>query len=120
MSIENPNSTDATMGMNLRARVETRVAELTAALNGPTHEGDRAGIQLALSEIAPLMTGDLDNIPQVVAFEMNTWLEANKHLAEYHTKAANRRAHATHAKHKTHGSGASGRQAVRHSKSGKA
>jgi mannose-6-phosphate isomerase-like protein (cupin superfamily) len=35
-----------------------------------------------------LLTGDLDNFPRVVAAELNTWLEASKHLDEYHRAVA--------------------------------
>jgi hypothetical protein len=30
------------------------------------------------------LTGDLDQIPRVVAAELSTWLEANKHINEWH------------------------------------
>jgi hypothetical protein len=31
-----------------------------------------------------LLTGDLDQIPRVVAVELSAWLEANKHINEWH------------------------------------
>lgn len=81
-----PNSTDATRGQNLRARVETRKQELELALStlGPDDRA-RADIELALAEVSGLLTGDLDHIPYVVAVELNRWLESNKHVNEWHT-----------------------------------
>jgi hypothetical protein len=52
----NINSVDATMGQPL--------------------------VELALSTIEGLLTGDLKNVPAVVASDMNLWLERHKHLAE--------------------------------------
>ncbi len=88
MSNITQNSTDATMGQSLRARVETRKQELETAL-GELPEGNhtRQDIEAALSQVSGLMTGDLDNIPQVVAADMSRWLEASKHLDEHPAKA---------------------------------
>jgi hypothetical protein len=82
---EKENSTDATRGQGLRARVEARKQELELALAGLGPD-DRArnDIQLALNEVGELLTGDLDQIPRVVAAELSTWLEANKHVNEWH------------------------------------
>ena len=41
-----------------------------------------ADIELALSTINELLTGDLEHVPSVVAADMSRWLERNKHLAE--------------------------------------
>ncbi len=88
MSIENPNSTDATIGQPLRIRVEARIAELTAALEAATSSATlRSDLEIALSEVEPLLTGDRDHLPAVVAVDLNRWLEANKHLAEFHHRA---------------------------------
>lgn len=88
MSIENPNSTDATIGQPLRIRVEKRMAELAAALDGaPVSTTLRSDLEIALSEVEPLMTGDRDHIAAVIAVDLNRWLEANKHLAELHHRA---------------------------------
>ncbi|MEO8703762.1 MAG: hypothetical protein ABI867_27175 [Kofleriaceae bacterium] len=77
------NTTDATRGQPLGARVETRKKELEAALATlALNDRDRPTIQLALDEITGLLTGNLDQIPRVVAVELNTWLEANKHVHE--------------------------------------
>jgi hypothetical protein len=78
------NSSDATMGQPIAARVMTRKHELEAALAALPAEDLRArgDLELALSTIGELLTGDLTNVPAVVAFEMNRWLENNKHLAE--------------------------------------
>lgn len=78
------NSSDATMGQPIAARVMTRKHELEAALDAlPTEDlRARSDIELALTSIGELLTGDLTNVPPVVAADMSRWLEANKHLAE--------------------------------------
>ncbi len=89
------NTTDATRGMNLKARVHVRKQELELAL-AKLEPDDRAtnDIELALNEVNGLLTGDLDHIPAVVAAELNTWLEANKHVNEWHgAKPGNKAAH---------------------------
>lgn len=83
---EKENSTDMTRGQGLRARVEARKQELELALAelGP-NDRNRKDIQHALNEVCGLLTGDLDRIPRVVAAELSTWLEANKHVNEWHS-----------------------------------
>jgi hypothetical protein len=91
----NENTTDATRGLNLKERVHLRKQELEAALAklGPDDRA-RNDIELALNEVNSLLTGDLDQIPRVVAAELNTWLEANKHVNEWHSaKHGNKAAH---------------------------
>jgi hypothetical protein len=79
------NSTDATRGQSLRARVEARQHELQAAVARlPADDSTRRDLEAALTQIKGLLTGDLDAIPNVVAVELNTWLEASKHLDEHH------------------------------------
>jgi hypothetical protein len=82
---DNTNTTDATRGQSLRARVEARKQELESALAalGPNDRA-RRDIEQALGAVKPLLTGDLDTIPHVVAERLNTWLEANKHVNEWH------------------------------------
>lgn len=82
---KNPNTTEAMRGQSLRARVEARKLELEAALAklGPEDRA-RDDIENALNEVSGLLTGDLDHIPRVVAAELSTWLEANKHVNEWH------------------------------------
>ena len=78
-----PNAPDATRGQGLRSRVETRKRELQAVLAGVGIDAHRrADVEGALSAIEGLLTGDLDAIPNVVAAQLNYWLETNKHLAE--------------------------------------
>ena len=78
------NSTDATIGQPIVARVQARQQELATALaavpddNGHLH----AEITLALDTVHNLLSGDLQNVPAVVAADMNRWLERNKHVAE--------------------------------------
>jgi hypothetical protein len=77
------NTTDATRGMGLRSRVETRKHELESAI-AKLKVGDhgRDDVERALNSIDGLLTGNLDDIPGVVAAELSRWLEANKHIAE--------------------------------------
>ncbi|HEU4732490.1 MAG TPA: hypothetical protein VFT22_31560 [Kofleriaceae bacterium] len=82
---KNENTTDATRGSSLRVRVEARKQELELAMAklGPDDRA-RVDIEQALNEITGLLTGDLDQIPRVVAAELSRWLEANKHINEWH------------------------------------
>jgi len=81
----NENTPDAMRGSSLRVRVETRKQELEQALAklGPDDRA-RVDIEQALNEITGLLTGELDQIPRVVAVELSAWLEANKHINEWH------------------------------------
>ncbi|HUS32981.1 MAG TPA: hypothetical protein VMZ53_30975 [Kofleriaceae bacterium] len=85
MTTKPENSTDATRGSTLRARVEARMRELELALStlSPTDRA-RPDIEIALNGVRGLLTGDLDHIPYVVAAELSNWLEANKHVNERH------------------------------------
>jgi len=78
------NSSDATTGQPIVARVMARKHELEAALEAlPTEDlRPRGDIEVALTTIGELLTGDLGNVPAVVAAGMSRWLENNKHLAE--------------------------------------
>lgn len=85
MSDRETNTTDATRGSSLRTRVESRKNELEAALlELAADDRSRPEIEVALSEINGLLTGDLDNIPRIVSAQMSSWLEANKHINERH------------------------------------
>src|SRR3954465_5623875 len=83
MTTKPENTTDATRGPSLRSRVETRMQELELALS-TLEPADRArpDIEIALNGVRGLLTGDLDQIPYVVAAELSNWLEANKHVNE--------------------------------------
>jgi hypothetical protein len=87
MMNENENTTDATRGSGLRIRVEARKQELEQALIklGPDDRA-RADIEQALNGITGLLTGNLDQIPRVVATELSRWLEAHKHVDEWHPR----------------------------------
>lgn len=78
------NSVDATTGQPMIARVMTRKAELEARRQ-TLREDDlqtRSDIDLALTTINELITGDLSHIPAVVVADMSKWLERSKHIAE--------------------------------------
>jgi mannose-6-phosphate isomerase-like protein (cupin superfamily) len=84
MTIQTTNTTDASRGQRLRMRVETRKHELeTAVARLAADDASRANLENVLSQVEGLLTGDLDNFPHVVATELNTWLEASKHLDEH-------------------------------------
>lgn len=78
------NSVDATTGQPMVMRVHARKAELEARLVTLPEDDlqTRSDIKLALATISELLTGDLAQIPPVVAADMNRWLERNKHIAE--------------------------------------
>ena len=77
------NTTDATRGQPLYARILARKNELEDALAdcGRRETLRRTAIETALATVYALMTGDLVHPPQVVARALNSWLERNKHLA---------------------------------------
>lgn len=78
------NTTDASRGEPLASRALKRQSELEATLaNVPDHDlRARADIELALSSLSPLLTGDLENLSDTTASEISRWLEHTKHLAE--------------------------------------
>ena len=77
------NSTDATRGQPLAARILARKNELEDALAdvGPHEVARRNSIETALTGVYALMTGDLVHPSAVVARQLNTWLERNKYVA---------------------------------------
>ena len=78
------NSTDATRGEPLATRARTRRAELAAALEALPADRARArgDIELALSTVDSLLTGDPTHPSDATAGDLNTLLEGTKHLAE--------------------------------------
>ncbi len=78
------NSTDATSGQPIVQRVLARQQELSTALAAvPDNNGHlHAEITLALDTVHQLLSGDLQNVPAVVAADMSRWLERSKHVAE--------------------------------------
>ena len=92
LNLEIRNSTDATRGQPLAARVLRRKDELEDALAnlGPHDVLMRQAIETALATIYTLMTGDLAHPSDVVARDLNRWLERNKHLAQDIPRARHR------------------------------
>jgi hypothetical protein len=84
MSGKLENSTDATRGQPLAARVLARKDELEDALVelGPHDAVDRQAIETALATVYALLTGDIAHPSDVVAAGLSRWLERNKHLAQ--------------------------------------
>lgn len=78
------NTTDATRGEPLAVRAQKRRAELEAALEKvPVDElRARSDIELALTSVDALLTGDVERLSDTTASELNHWLERTKHLAE--------------------------------------
>ncbi len=92
LNVEIRNTTDATRGQPLAARVLARKNELEDALAdlGPRDVLLRQAIETALATVYALMTGDLAHPSDVVARNLNRWLERNKHLAQDITRAQRR------------------------------
>ena len=84
LSIRLENTTDATRGQPLWARVLARKNELEDALAelGRHDVIERTAIETALATVYALMTGDLAHPSDVVARSLTHWLERNKHLAQ--------------------------------------
>jgi hypothetical protein len=83
------NTTDATRGQPLAARVLARKDELEDALADlrPHDAMLRQAIETALATVYALMTGDLAHPSEMVARDLNRWLERHKHLAQDITRA---------------------------------
>src|SRR6185312_5825518 len=88
MSTKLENSTDATRGQPLWARVLARKDELEDVLAelGPHDPVERTSIETALATVYLLMTGDLAHPSEAVARDLNRWLERNKHLGQEITR----------------------------------
>jgi len=78
------NSTDATRGEPLAMRANKRKAELELALGKLPEDDKRArnDIEVAMSSISALLTGDVDHLSDTTAAELSRVLESSKHLAE--------------------------------------
>lgn len=92
LNLEIRNTTDATRGQPLAARVIARKNELEDALAdvSPHDVLLRQAIETALATVYTLMTGDIVHPSDVVARSLNRWLERNKHLAQDITRAQRR------------------------------
>ncbi|MEO7091953.1 MAG: hypothetical protein ABI175_01805 [Polyangiales bacterium] len=84
LNLDIQNSTDATRGQPLAARVLARKDELEDALaNLSRHDVLlRQALETALTRVYGLITGDIAHPSEVVARDLNRWLERNKHLAQ--------------------------------------
>jgi hypothetical protein len=81
-------TTDATRGQPLALRAQKRSAELEAlALALPPGDMLRSEIELALSTVSELLTGDLDDLAATTAVDLDRWLESTKHLGEVAKRA---------------------------------
>ena len=96
------NTTDATRGQPLAARILARKDELEDALAELSlHDTiERQAIETALATVYALMTGDLVHPSAVVARNLSSWLERNKYLAQHITRRqrAERAAHSRDAR----------------------
>jgi hypothetical protein len=92
LNLDIRNSTDATRGQPLAARVLARKNELEDALAdlGPHDTLLRQALETALATVYALMTGDLAHPSDVIAHDLNRWLERNKHLAQELTRFRHR------------------------------
>lgn len=84
LNVEIRNTTDATRGQPIGARVLARKDELEDALAdlSPHDVMMRQAIETALATVYSLMTGDLAHPSEVTARDLNRWLERNKHIAQ--------------------------------------
>jgi hypothetical protein len=78
------NTTDATRGEPLAMRAQKRKLELEKALEKlpPEDMRSRNDINVAVSTITALLTGNVDHLPDSTAAELSRILESSKHLAE--------------------------------------
>lgn len=78
------NSTDATRGQPLAARVLARKDELEDALAdlGRYDHVERLAIIAALSAVYHFVTGDLVHPSEVLGRALNRWLECHKHVGQ--------------------------------------
>lgn len=68
---------------SLRALCETRQSELKEALGRLASDGavqTRQDIEAALDALDGLLTGNLDQIPPVVAAQLSKWITSSKYL----------------------------------------
>ncbi len=78
------NTTDATRGEPLGLRAQKRRAELEIALAALPADDLRArsDIELAMSSVDAMLTGDVEHLSDATASELSRWLEHTKHIAE--------------------------------------
>jgi hypothetical protein len=68
---------------SLRVLCETRQAELKDVLEGLPADASpqtRRDIEIALDALGGLLTGNLDQIPPVVAVQLSKWIGSSKYL----------------------------------------
>ena len=69
-------------------QVQARRAELTQALTAKeTSPSTRTDIEAAIAALAPMLTGDLANIPDMVSRDLIKWLDTSKYLGAHPTAA---------------------------------
>jgi hypothetical protein len=92
LNVQIRNTTDATRGQPIGARVLARKDELEDALAdlSPHDVLLRQAIETALATVYSLMTGDLAHPSEVIARDLNRWLERNKQLAQGATRVRSR------------------------------
>lgn len=80
--VKSENSVDATRGEPLATRAIHRRDELEEILHDTKDPATRYDIELALSSISQLLTGDIEHLSGPTALAINRWLEGSKHLGE--------------------------------------
>lgn len=80
--VKSKNSTDATQGEPLPVRASIRRGELEELLEHTDDVRTRQDVELALSSLAQLLTGDPEHLSAPTAAALNRWLEGAKHLGE--------------------------------------
>jgi hypothetical protein len=74
---------------SLRALCETRQSQLKEALARLAPDGSpqtRQDIELALGALDGLLTGNLDEIPPMVAAQLSRWITSSKYLGAKETR----------------------------------
>ena len=83
-AVENVMSTSMTgeSHPSLINQVNTRRDELTLALTriGKDDAASRTEIETALGSLVPMLTGDLEHLPDMVSRDLTRWLEVNKRI----------------------------------------
>lgn len=86
--VSTPMEAPAAAHLSLKAQCEARKVELEEALrhlNGGS-ETTRRDIEVAIDALNGLLTGNLDQIPPMVAGQLSKWIASSKYLGAKETR----------------------------------